>query len=100
MSENPKENGRPTAVVARSSLRRAPRFGRFILAGVLLGALLAAVATLLGPENSILGRQAAFILVFLALGTAGALIGALLALIADRRSRPGPAPENRPEAQE
>lgn len=89
MSENPSDAARPTAVVARSTLRRAPRFGRFIVAGVLLGALLAAVAALLGPENAVLGRVAVFILVFLALGTAGAMIAAVIAIVADRRSARG-----------
>lgn len=80
---------RPTAVVARSTLRRAPRYGRFALVGVLVGAVLAALSTVLVPPGGILGRDAIFILVFLALGSAGALIGCFLAVVADRRSRAG-----------
>lgn len=88
---------RPTAVVVRSSLRRAPRYGRFALAGVLLGAVLAALSTLFVPPGAIVGRDAIFILVFLGLGSAGALIGCFLAVLADRRSRPG-ASNHRPGA--
>lgn len=77
---------RPRAVVARSTLRRAPRIGRFILAGVLIGAFLSALAAVLGPPGTTLGRGAIFLLVFLALGSLGAVVGGLLAVLADRRS--------------
>lgn len=90
--DGPSSGARPTKVVARSTLRRAPRLGRFVLAGVLVGAFLAATAAVLGPPGAILGRGAIFLLVFLALGTAGAVTGGLVAVLAERRSlrrRPG-----------
>lgn len=83
------ERSLETRTVARSTLRRAPRFGRFTSAGVLVGAVLAALAAILGPPGTILGRGTIFLLVFLALGTAGAVIGSLLAVLAERRSVQG-----------
>jgi hypothetical protein len=77
---------RPRLIAARSTLRRAPRFRRFAGAGIVLGAVLAALAAILGPPGTTLGRGAIFLLVFLALGSLGALIGSLLAVVADRRS--------------
>jgi hypothetical protein len=76
----------PTSTAARATLRRAPRFGRFAGVGVLTGAVLAALAAVLGPPGTTLGRGAIFLLVFLALGSLGALVGSLLAVVADRRS--------------
>ena len=73
-------------MVARSTLRRAPRFGRFALAGVAIGAFLAAAAAILGPPGDVLGRGAIFLLLFLALGSAGLLIAGLVAVLAERRS--------------
>ncbi len=75
-----------TTLVARSTLRRAPRYGRFALAGFAVGAVLAALAAILGPPGTILGRGAIFLLVLLAFGSAGALTGSVLAVVSDRRS--------------
>lgn len=80
------------ALAAPSTTRRAPRYGRFALAGVLVGALLSALAAILGPAPENLGRGTIFILVFLALGSIGALIGVLIAIAADRRSLRPPRP--------
>ncbi len=81
-----------TALAAPSTTRRAPRYGRFALAGVLAGALVAALAAILGPPGEVLGRGTIFLLLFLAFGGAGALLGALAAVLADRRSLRRPAP--------
>ncbi len=74
---------------APETVRRAPRYGRFALAGVLVGAFAAALAAVVGPPGEVLGRGAIFLLLFLLLGSVGALVGAVLAVLADRRSRPG-----------
>jgi len=77
------------ALAAPSTTRKAPRYGRFALAGVLVGALVSALAAILGPEPENLSRGTIFLLVFLALGSLGALTGVLLAIAADRRSLRG-----------
>jgi len=87
------------AEVAEPALvRRAPKVGAFLTAGVLLGALLGLVAALVaGPSSELRPDGSAFIGVLdgqggvrLASAFAGALLGALvgagLALLADRRS--------------
>ena len=80
------------ALAAPSTTRRAPRYGRFALAGVLVGALVSALAAILGPQPEALSRGTIFLLVFLALGSLGALTGVLLAIAADRRSLRGQRP--------
>lgn len=79
-------------------VRRAPKVGAFLTAGVLLGALLGLVLALVaGPSSELRPDGSAFISVLegqggvrLASAFAGALLGALvgagLALLADRRS--------------
>jgi hypothetical protein len=95
MSAEPAESGadqRPLTApeIARladaRTRRRAPRYGRFIGVGVLLGALLAAAVALLGPRGDVLGPDAIFLLLFLAFGSAGALLGGIAAVIAERRA--------------
>ncbi|MFH5821791.1 hypothetical protein [Georgenia sp. AZ-5] len=72
-------------LVDPATVRRAPRFGRFILTGVVLGALVSFAVTLF-PGSSALARSDLFWLVFVTLGTVGGLAGAGLAVRADRRS--------------
>lgn len=74
------------AIAARSGTRRAPRVARFIWAGALVGVLVAAFAAVLGPDGDVLGRGAIFLLLAVFLGSGGALLGALVAVGADRRS--------------
>lgn len=66
-------------------MRRAPRLGRFVSAGILLGALVALALTFV-PGRGDLERSDLFWLLFLTTGLAGALLGALAYLWADRRS--------------
>lgn len=75
------------ARLTQGSTRRAPRYGRFVGVGVLVGVVLAAGVALLGPTGPTLGREAIFLLLALALGSAGALLGALGAVLAERRPR-------------
>lgn len=85
----PAETG-PVARVAdvadTSRMRRAPRYGRFGLAGLLLGALLSLALTFLPVGGDDLPRGTLFLLLLLALGTAGVFAGLTWALVADRRS--------------
>lgn len=67
--------------------RRAPRFPRFIAAGVLLGLVIAAVLTWLTPPPAGTGRATSFLLLGLTLALVLGLAGAIAAVIADRRSR-------------
>ncbi|MEE6271732.1 hypothetical protein [Georgenia wangjunii] len=69
-----------------ATLRRAPRYGRFAFVGVLLGALASLVLALLPGGGSDLGTGTLFLLLFIALGSLGALLGALAAVLAERRS--------------
>ncbi|HEY0216135.1 MAG TPA: hypothetical protein VGC57_07075 [Cellulomonas sp.] len=92
-------------------VRRAPKIGAFITAGVLLGALAGLVAALIaGPDSPIGPDGTAFISVLEGQGSVrlimavsgavvGALVGAGLAVLADRRSvrgRPEVPPAPRP----
>lgn len=81
-------------------VRRAPRLGSFVVAGVLAGMVVGTLLTLLAVPRSglsadgsggvlpILGGYNGVLLeTSLALGLVGGLVGAVLALRADRRSR-------------
>ena len=65
--------------------RRAPRYGSFVASGAIIGALLGLVLSLARPasgqfsQNSVIGYVAA------TLGLLGALLGAGLAVLLDRR---------------
>ncbi|KAE8764619.1 hypothetical protein [Georgenia thermotolerans] len=72
-------------LVDRSTVRRAPRFGRFVLAGILVGAVVSAGLAVLSPSDH-LARSDLFWLLFLSLGAAGALAGLGVAVFLDRRS--------------
>lgn len=69
--------------------RRAPRIARFIVIGALIGVLLGIGLTFLGRGTTYQLAIAIFLAV--GLGCLGALLGAVGALLADRRSvgRPG-----------
>jgi hypothetical protein len=67
--------------------RRAPRYGSFVVTGALAGIVLGVVLSLSQPatgqfsQNSVIGYVAAI------LGLVGALAGAALAVLLDRRGR-------------
>ncbi len=77
-------------VVDPGTVRHAPRFGRFILVGILVGALLSFLLTLV-PGAGDLARSDLFWLLFISFGSLGALGGAVVALWLDRRSLRGRA---------
>ena len=67
--------------------RRAPRYGSFVASGALLGIVLGVIVSLSQPatgqfsQNSVVGYVAAIF------GLIGALAGAALAVLLDRRAR-------------
>lgn len=68
-------------------LRTAPRFGRFAVTGALLGLVIGAVFVLLRqPEGLKISTVAAVGYLAVVAGMIGGLVGAGLALLADRRS--------------
>jgi hypothetical protein len=72
-----------------ASLRRAPRYKSFVWTGLLVGLVAATVLVLAVPRqgDSGVGTGTVWALLALGLGMAGALLGALVALLADRSSR-------------
>ena len=68
------------------SIRRAPKYPAFIIVGAGLGAIVTFILTALFPVDPAVGFGALFGYFALYGVTAGALVGALLALLADRVS--------------
>lgn len=69
-----------------ASIRRAPKYPVFILVGGALGILAALILTLVTPTDPTVGFGATFGF-FAVLGvTVGFLLGAIVALVLDRRS--------------
>lgn len=66
--------------------RRAPRYGRFVLTGLLLGGLASFGAAVATRGWSALTTSNAFWLFLMVLGVLGMLLGALVAYLIDRRS--------------
>ncbi len=93
-SEDPSAAAAAAPETERVRVRRAPRFGSFVGVGILIGALLGVIlggitASDLGGSGQVTfldGSGTARLIGALALGLVGALIGASLALLADRRS--------------
>ena len=69
-----------------ATLRRAPRFGRFIGVGVALGLLAGLVIGLLNAGGDDPNGGVARLMAGIGLTFVGALVGALIAVIADARS--------------
>ena len=92
MSQDPGQNPRQRPEPPRRvTVRRSPRYGVFIVGGAVLGALLALLLTYSEPASEY-GYAAALGYLVVALGLLGALVGALVSVVAgialDRRSRP------------
>ncbi|MGR2752669.1 hypothetical protein [Agromyces arachidis] len=66
------------------TVRRAPRYPAFILAGVALGVLVALVLTFAFPENAEFDRGQVFGFLLLWSGAIGAALGGAVALLVDR----------------
>jgi hypothetical protein len=66
------------------TVRRAPRYPAFILAGVAAGVLVALVLTFAFPENAEYDRGQVFGFLLLWAGAIGAAVGGVVALLVDR----------------
>lgn len=66
------------------TVRRAPRYPAFILAGVAAGVLVALVLTFAFPENADYDRGQVFGFLLLWAGAIGAAVGGVVALLVDR----------------
>lgn len=85
----PAETGpvhRVVDVADPSRVRRAPRYGRFALAGLLLAMAVSFGLTFVPGAEDGLTRRNLFFLLLLALGSLGIVLGLLVALWTDRRS--------------
>jgi MFS family permease len=71
----------------RVSIRRAPKYSAFMIVGGGLGALITFIVTRLFPVDPLVGFWALFAYFALFGITAGVLVGGLLALLLDWRSR-------------
>ena len=91
MSEQPEESSRPaqegTTYLVPVRRARAPRYGVFIVSGVLAGLVAAVVLTYLRPEDPDFGRAKVAGYLGMALGLLGGLLGGLAAVLADRVRR-------------
>ena len=76
------------ATVTADSVRvqRSPRYSRFMLAGAIVFAVIAAVLTFAFPENPTYDRAAVFGFLLAVCATIGVTLGAVLALLLDRRA--------------
>ncbi|WP_144936326.1 hypothetical protein [Rothia kristinae] len=68
-------------------VRRAPSVVAFLLVGVAVGLVVALFSTLLGPVDQAYTLGAIFGMMAVIFGTAGAVVGAIIGLILDRRSK-------------
>ncbi|MEI5585380.1 MULTISPECIES: hypothetical protein [unclassified Agromyces] len=66
------------------TVRRAPRYPAFILAGVAVGVVVALVLTFAFPENAEFDRGQVFGFLLLWAGAIGAALGGVVALVVDR----------------
>lgn len=66
--------------------RKAPRYGRFIVTGLLLGAIISFLIAIISRGWSGLTMANTFWLSLIGLGTLGMFIGAAVALVLDRKS--------------
>ncbi|TLM70933.1 hypothetical protein [Pseudarthrobacter sp. NamB4] len=68
------------------TVRRAPKYVPFLILGALLGVGAAAVAAFSVPPNPSFDAGAVFGFFMVAFAAAGAILGAVVALVLDRRS--------------
>ncbi|AWB96998.1 hypothetical protein DCE93_13240 [Agromyces badenianii] len=74
--------------VARDTVtvRRAPKYSRFLTLGALLGAVVALILTVAFPDNDEFDKGQVFGFLLLACATVGVALGAVVALLIDRAS--------------
>lgn len=76
----------PPAERREVTVRRAPKFVPFLVLGALLGFAAAAVAAYAVPGDAEFDPGAVFGFLMITFGAAGAVLGAVVALLLDRRS--------------
>lgn len=86
------DGGLPTPAELRevaepAVVRRAPRYRSFVLAGAMVGVLLAIVLVLVVPGDQPLGRGPVLVFVGLTGVLVTALLGAVVAVLVDRSTR-------------
>ncbi|MCI2237488.1 hypothetical protein MO973_06295 [Paenibacillus sp. TRM 82003] len=92
--EDPAQQEEPAqqegARLVQVTRRRAPRFRAFVLTGVVVAFLAAAVVAVLTPPAAGYSQQDLLGYLFVSFGLVGALLGGLVAVLADRtRARGG-----------
>ncbi|MCP3425478.1 hypothetical protein NBM05_05455 [Rothia sp. AR01] len=68
-------------------MRRAPSIVAFMAVGLVVGLVVALFSTLFGPTDQAYTAPAVFGILAVVFGTAGVLLGAIVALLLDWRSR-------------
>lgn len=68
------------------TVRRAPKYVPFLMLGALVGVAVAAVVAYVLPGDESFDRGAVFGFFLIIFGAAGAILGAVAALVLDRRS--------------
>jgi hypothetical protein len=66
------------------SVRRSPRYPRFLALGAVVGVVAALILTVAFPDNAEFDKGQVFGFLLLACGTIGVALGALVALVIDR----------------
>ncbi|NYD23351.1 hypothetical protein [Kineococcus aurantiacus] len=89
------ETEREGTAFVQVTRRRAPRFRSFAVTGLVLAFLLAAVVAALTPPSGGYSQRALFGYLFCAFGLVLVLLGALVAVLLDRRTGTRPRPRRR-----
>ncbi|MGV8895137.1 MAG: hypothetical protein ACOH10_14470 [Rhodoglobus sp.] len=87
MSDATPEIPEPESGTERVTVRRAPKIPAFLIMGGGVGAIVTFILTALFPVDPLVGFGPLFAYFALFGVTAGVLLGAILALIVDRRSK-------------
>ncbi len=87
MSDETPDVPEPESGTERVTVRRAPKIPAFLIVGGGVGAIVTFILTALFPVDPLVGFGALFAYFSLFGVTAGVLLGAILALIVDRRSK-------------
>ncbi|MFD0484347.1 hypothetical protein ACFQ46_17250 [Kineococcus sp. GCM10028916] len=89
---SPEREGTAFVQVTR---RRAPRFRAFVVTGLVLAFVVAAIVAAVTPARDGYSQRALFGYLFCALALFGVLLGGLVAVLVDRRTGTRPAPRVR-----
>ena len=84
--ERPPRTSEPSRSARPVPVRRAPKFGAFITAGIVVGAVIGGLLGAVAPGGLLDNRTPAIVISAIGLGGLGALVAAGLAAWADHRS--------------